>query len=69
MRARALLLVLTLAASAYAADELKPLSLEFLEFLELLGEDNEQAEMVEFLIVAEGEPEPGTPEAGADNDE
>jgi hypothetical protein len=69
MRARALLLAVTLVAGAYAAEELKPLSLEFLEFLELLGEDNEQAEMAEFLIAAEGEPDSGVPEAGAENDE
>ena len=68
MRVEVWLLALTVSMQAYAADEPAPLSLEFLEFLELLGDGGVQDEMVELLMAAEGMPE-GAPEAGADDNE
>jgi hypothetical protein len=70
MRARFLLLTALLATSlAYAADDPEPLTLEFLEFLELLGEEGTQDEMVDLLIAAEGKSASDLPEAGANDDE
>jgi hypothetical protein len=63
MRVEILLLILVIATGAFAADKPEPLSLEFLDFL---GENGEQDEMLELLIEAEGAPDPGRPEAGAE---
>jgi hypothetical protein len=70
MRASFLLLMIVLITSvAYAADDPEPLSLEFLEFLELIGEEGAQDEMVDLLIAAEGKSVSDLPEAGANDDE
>ncbi|HEX5057112.1 MAG TPA: hypothetical protein VFX02_11515 [Gammaproteobacteria bacterium] len=66
MRVETLLLTLVIATGVYAADKPEPLSLEFLDFL---GENSEQDEMLELLIEAEGAPDHGRPEAGADEDD
>jgi hypothetical protein len=70
MQARYLLLTtLLLMSAAYAADDAEPLSLEFLEFLELLGDEGAQDEMVDLLIAAESKSASDLPEAGANDDE
>ena len=66
MRVESLLLAIALVAGACAAEELEPLSLEFLEFL---GENTGQDEIVDLLIEVEGTPESGRPEAGAEEHE
>lgn len=69
MRVSALLPAVLALTVAYAAHAAEAMSLEFLEFLELFDESGEQDGMVELLIEAEGAPDAGAPEAGADKDE
>lgn len=69
MRASSLLPAVLLLASAYAAQNVEAMSLEFLEFLELFDEGGARDGMLELLIEAEGAPDAGPPEAGADEDE
>lgn len=66
MRVEVLLVAMMIAGATYAADELAPLSLEFLEFL---GDNGEQAELAGLLIEAEGGSETGSSEAGVYDDE
>lgn len=69
MRVSGLLAALLMLASAYAAQNVEAMSLEFLEFLELFDVTGAQDGMVELLIEADGAPDAGPPEAGAGEDE